>query len=375
MQEFVKDDSSLPLPKYFKLKQLLVDYIEENRNKIKKGRDFKLPSEHQLIEKYKYSQTTVRRALDILEEDGMIYRINGKGTFVKSSTDTTAVKAVPTKNLGLFISANIDTTDPWFDEFTNSLRRAILKYGYNFLIVSSWTWKRENLKAFLDSESVDGLIVHVPNRTEYQKLLSDNFPCIFLDEPSGTKENNWISIDYREEGRLATEFLVKNGHKEIAVLCPDDENCVSSKNCFDAIQDVTKKHGIKNDSGLIVRKGWYDKGYELMEGLIEERESGKINFTAVCIMGSAIGFRAIKAIKAEKLRIPDDISVIVCNGTSHLDFMEPRIAYVKEPIDKITEAMVRNLVFRIKGEKSEIKEKYLKPELIRGESVKDIRGH
>ena len=48
--------------------------------KIKAGE--KLPSENELMEKYQVSRDTIRKALDLLEEDGYIHKIKGKGSYI-----------------------------------------------------------------------------------------------------------------------------------------------------------------------------------------------------------------------------------------------------------------------------------------------------
>ena len=42
----------------------------------------KFPSEHMLQNKFGYSRQTVRNALDRLEQDGLIARVKGSGTYV-----------------------------------------------------------------------------------------------------------------------------------------------------------------------------------------------------------------------------------------------------------------------------------------------------
>ena len=41
----------------------------------------KMPSENQLVQEYDLSRHTVRKALSILEEEGYIIAVHGKGTF------------------------------------------------------------------------------------------------------------------------------------------------------------------------------------------------------------------------------------------------------------------------------------------------------
>ncbi|MBQ5755522.1 MAG: GntR family transcriptional regulator [Oscillospiraceae bacterium] len=42
-----------------------------------------LPSERELMETYNVSRITVRRAVEELEQEGYLYKVQGKGTFVK----------------------------------------------------------------------------------------------------------------------------------------------------------------------------------------------------------------------------------------------------------------------------------------------------
>lgn len=52
------------------------------------GKDEKLPSEQELSKRFDVSRVTVRRALQTLENDKMIYRCQGLGSFVKGEKST-----------------------------------------------------------------------------------------------------------------------------------------------------------------------------------------------------------------------------------------------------------------------------------------------
>ncbi|MGM7696935.1 GntR family transcriptional regulator [Microbacterium sp. A84] len=45
----------------------------------------RLPSEHDLMNAYRVSRTTVRRALAVLERHGRVLRVHGSGTFVSDA--------------------------------------------------------------------------------------------------------------------------------------------------------------------------------------------------------------------------------------------------------------------------------------------------
>jgi GntR family transcriptional regulator len=75
-------DSSYHLPKYFQISREIIAAIQSGELQPQSL----APSENDLIEKYKVSNTTARKALHELEKAGWVTRQKGKGTFVRSNT-------------------------------------------------------------------------------------------------------------------------------------------------------------------------------------------------------------------------------------------------------------------------------------------------
>ena len=71
--------ASPPIPIYFTISQEIIDQIQ--RRKIKAGE--KVPSENEIIRKYRVSNTTARKVLQEIERGGYVEKIKGKGTFVR----------------------------------------------------------------------------------------------------------------------------------------------------------------------------------------------------------------------------------------------------------------------------------------------------
>ena len=70
-------DHASPVPKYFQLREILLDLVETEL-----GVDQAIPSERELSQRYGLSRMTVRQAVDHLVSEGRLYRVQGKGTFV-----------------------------------------------------------------------------------------------------------------------------------------------------------------------------------------------------------------------------------------------------------------------------------------------------
>ncbi|WP_030165795.1 GntR family transcriptional regulator [Spirillospora albida] len=71
-------DPHSPVPKYFQLRAILLDLIENAELPV----DAPIPSERELCARYGLSRMTVRQGVDQLVTEGRLYRVPGKGTFV-----------------------------------------------------------------------------------------------------------------------------------------------------------------------------------------------------------------------------------------------------------------------------------------------------
>ena len=75
-----KLDKSVPIPLYFQLKELILKQIQDGTYKVEEA----IPTEKELSEMYNISRTTVRQAITELVQEGWLYRVKSKGTFVRT---------------------------------------------------------------------------------------------------------------------------------------------------------------------------------------------------------------------------------------------------------------------------------------------------
>lgn len=75
-----KLDKSVPIPLYFQLKELILKQIKDGTYKVEDP----IPTEKELSEMYNISRTTVRQAITELVQEGWLYRVKSKGTFVRN---------------------------------------------------------------------------------------------------------------------------------------------------------------------------------------------------------------------------------------------------------------------------------------------------
>ena len=143
----------------------------------------KFPSEHMLQNKFGYSRQTVRNALDRLEQDGLIARVKGSGTYVSYAPEKNKEER---PRIGLILSYFSDYLFPQVYEGIESVLR---EEGYEISV--SVTRNRLNdealyLKGML-GRNVSGLIIEGtrssfpnPNLRLYKEIRRRNIPTLFF---------------------------------------------------------------------------------------------------------------------------------------------------------------------------------------------------
>lgn len=124
VQELRGEQKMSDKPKYIKVKEFIKEYI--SRGQLKAGD--KLFSENQLAEQFNISRHTVRKAIGELINEGWLYQLQGKGTFVASSQGEDKKK---NKLIGVITTY---LKDYIFPSIVSGIYDTLSKEGYNILL-------------------------------------------------------------------------------------------------------------------------------------------------------------------------------------------------------------------------------------------------
>ncbi len=76
--------NQIKIPKYFQVKKTIVEKIDNEEFPV----GTMIPSERELMAAMDVSRITVRRAIEELEQEGYLYKVQGKGTYVKGEQNS-----------------------------------------------------------------------------------------------------------------------------------------------------------------------------------------------------------------------------------------------------------------------------------------------
>jgi LacI family transcriptional regulator len=319
MNEIIERSQTNFTPKYFQLKQILLEQIE-----LKKFDSLgKLPSETELIGLYKVSRITARSALNELIKDGYIYSIQGKGCFVKSRDLQSVVN--PTKSYLLVNNRIVFIMTDVLNEFYTPILRGIMDVtqneGYRVELYNSDEKYSEETRLFsrCHEDKTAGLLF-VPSfyNKPYRHLLQlrkKNLPVVFIDRYIvGANHFNYVGSDNVVGINQAMDHLFKLGHKDIVFLGRD----MMTSSIQDRLQGYygfLQQKSIQVRPELILKEkvaGNIDKydyeksGYRQMKQFLKKG----VKFTAVIGINDTAAMGAYRALKEKGITVPDNVSII-----------------------------------------------------------------
>ncbi|MHB0998606.1 MAG: GntR family transcriptional regulator [Armatimonadota bacterium] len=188
----------------------------------------RLPSENEIVAKYKVSRNTVRETLSALVEDGLLYRINGKGTFL---SDRKVVRGkialiVPYLSQGADSHSRLMARIDIIHGLVDKLESCAYDAGCDTLLhISNGDFEKEQsvLKRLASSDIQAVLVIHMVDlrNLEYLSAIRENgTPVIAIDEWLPTSGFS-VGCDNFQGAKAATDNLLDNGFKHICYITHD----------------------------------------------------------------------------------------------------------------------------------------------------------
>jgi GntR family transcriptional regulator len=114
--------NSPTLPKYFAIAQNIIESIRDGA--LSPG--MLVPSENEIIERYKVSNTTARKALQEIDDGGWVMKIKGKGTYVRTQGVVRSVDRI--------LSFTNNMLQMGYTPSTRLLYKGVIEEGYSATI-------------------------------------------------------------------------------------------------------------------------------------------------------------------------------------------------------------------------------------------------
>jgi DNA-binding LacI/PurR family transcriptional regulator len=246
-----------------------------------------------------------------------------------------------------------------------------LEAGYTIMVCqSNESFGREmvNTKRLLDS-LVDGFIISASSETKifdhFKQIQDMNIPMVMFDRVMPNLEAPSVRIDNEDGGFQATQHLIDQGYKRIAILAGPETLGISKKR-FEGYLNALRKNKIKIDNSLIIHCD-FNQDYAFFA--TEELLAMKKRPDAIFAISDRMAIGAMLAIKKKGLKMPHDIGLVGFNNEPVVNLVSPGLSSVEQPsfeLGKIAAKLFIEEMHNNNGIHSA--ERVLKPKLIIRES-------
>ncbi len=279
----------------------------------------KLPSEPELAEKTGYSRQTVRRALELLEGEGLIVRLRGSGTYL--------ARGARGRNRRVAVLCCSDEAY-LYPRLLRDMEAVCLPEGYaieRHPTGNLVTREREALTALL-ADPPAGILMEAakgalpsPNLDLLERIGALGIPLVFFHAAHAAPVGAPCIRDDNEGGaRLLVRRLLGGGHRQIAGIFKSDDPQGAERYRGFASELLRALCPLLERSIL-----WYDSceretlasgGGAWLDDFVRTRLAP---CTAVVCYNDEIAYALIGRLLAAGLRVPEDVAVVSFDD-SHL---------------------------------------------------------
>ena len=191
------------------------------------------------------------------------------------------LKTKRTYTIGMLVP---DITNPFFAEIARGVEDAANERGFNVILCNTDEKIKKEITYLniLKGKRVDGLILgtaHVNDKSIF-KLEKSKFPYILIARDINGLEKNCVIVNDVEGGVMATEHLIKLGHRKIAHIAGSFE-VRGSIHRLEGYKRALKKHKIEYKEELVEEGDLkIQGGYQAMKKLLKLTELPTAIFAA-----------------------------------------------------------------------------------------------
>ncbi|MBR7071293.1 MAG: GntR family transcriptional regulator [Clostridia bacterium] len=316
----------------------LLDYIRAHSLTV----GAKLPTEKEMMEHTGVSRVTLRRSLANMQDEKLIYSVQGSGYFVGDGCDALRVDTIP-----LIISYNHENS-----KILNIVHGAqsYLEKHHCQLDLRISKKNSEIEKQTLEQLYQEGYrcaivfpVSSEENADFYFEMIQKGMHLVFIDrKPKGLSCCNLVTCDNMTGGYLATKHLIEQGHRNIVAFGLEPLEHISAvSERYAGYRRALKEHGIPEPP-----KSYYYAQYRKYNEDIEAILNPENRITAVFAINDHAAVDIATHAYEHGLKVPDSLAVIGFDNLDITAVFSPHLSTIDQPFTQLGEVSAK-LAYKI----------------------------
>ena len=315
-----------------------------------------LMTEEELRLRFDVSRQTIRQAIALLEDDGLVDRRRGSGTYVRHG---------PRKRQGIVHVGVMTTfiTDYIFPSIAQGLESVLNENGAVMTLSATYNdvrTERNILERMLDGQ-VDGLIMEgsrtareTPNRDLMNRFAERNIPVLFINGYyPGLEQFPHVVMDDYGGGRTAVRTALERGYTRPAGLFKTDD--LQGRERLAGFMDEMRASGMETPEERLLpfsteeRNDLYDtpRGKKFMEMLLRREADCLICYNDI------FAAQFMGRLQESGVKLPQDLGIIGFDNATFSGMLTPGLTTLGHPKEAFGALAARKMLRMINGEKEE----------------------
>jgi len=344
------------LPKYEEVARGILREINEGRFKV----GDRIWSESEMIRRFNVSASTVQKAVSKLVYQDILYREQGRGTFLGRDISTTAVK-----RLALILpSGSSISHDSFLGPVVDGINARISLGEYRIILASD----EASLTRISAEDKLDGVMIAVMSEQQSSDLVHRFFssiPVVFVSSHPRSEDFPYVIIDNEDGAYQATQHLIGLGHRSIAFVTGGADKSYKAERYAGYVRAMTGA-GIEPDQGLLIQvEDWAESGGRAAADRCAEIRPMP---TAVLAVSDGMAFGLMQRFRELRIRVPLDVAIVGFNNLPMCEYVEPSLTTVDGNLYEMGCQAIALLERIVYGEESDALQRVVPADLIVRES-------
>lgn len=237
-----------------------------------------------------------------------------------------------TRILGVIIPEAVTTlfTDPFFPHLLCGITQTCNSHQYHLLLslFNHPAGQEEMYRRVVHSGHLDGLLVASTRVDDplISQLLEDLVPFVMVGRHPDERVR-YVDVDNVAAARMAVEHLVRLGRHRIGIITGP----LSMTHVQDRLQgyrQALEAHRLPVEQALIV-----EGDFSELSGMVAARQLLSRSVTAIFATSDMMAVGALKAVREQSLRVPQDVAVVGFDDVPIAAAVEPALTTVRQPIE------------------------------------------
>jgi GntR family transcriptional regulator of arabinose operon len=361
-----------PSSLYERIKHYLITEIQQQEWKPHD----KLPSENELTKQFSVSRITVKKAMSDLVEDGIIYRVQGKGTFV-SESDTELPEDEPPVHYR--DKPSVALLLPFINNQHNALllngvESVLSEAGYSLLFCNTENSiaKEERIIRDLVERNIAGMIVYPVDGESYNReilqLTLNSFPLVVVDRYLRGIDTNCVCPDNIRGAQEGVTHLISLGHLNIGFLSTTIADTSSVEDRLAGYEKALAEHHIPIDHRYRLVDIEIGEPIPIKEK-IRAFLTNNPELTAIFAINPGLGLQVIKVASEMGIRVPQDLSLIFFDDFELSEYYSVIPTFISQEENLLGKEAAKLLISVIENPDQETQKLFFAPKLTIREST------